>query len=246
MTRVLLLVALTACSIKPIDYTGKQCPCPEDYECNLATNSCTKELVGDARADTASTLDGGPPGASCLTNPKPNLVYSSIGFADFPQGWLGASGQWARETGEVRQTNAANALAWISHSVGNSTANYRVVATMRIIDGLDDAGMGIAFRVSNMQGNMYTCTIAPKNGQLELKYWQQTAEVVLAARTVSIADAQAMLTMEINIDGANMTCCLRGVPSATISTMNGIWTTGNPGVATTDAEAAFGSFYAYQ
>ncbi|HEY5927483.1 MAG TPA: hypothetical protein VIV11_37620 [Kofleriaceae bacterium] len=247
MMRVLVVVALAACSIKPIDYTGKQCPCPEDYDCNRSTNTCTKQLVGDAGNDSQDATDGSViQGDSCLPNPKSNLVYSSVGFTDFPQAWLGSSGQWNLEQGEVKGTNATLPIAWLSHSIGNSNANYRVVATMRLIAGFSDAGLGIAFRVSGMQGNLYTCTIAPGTGQLELKSWQQGTDLPVASKTVSITDANAMLTMEINIDGMNMTCCLRGYPTAMISGMNGSWISGSVGVATTEAQAAFGSLWAYQ
>src|SRR6185503_17259572 len=142
MMRALVLVtfaacsiALAACSIAPIDYTGKQCPCPDGYRCELLTQTCTRdETLADAHDDaTDSRIDAMTPGTSCLQNPKSNLVYSSVGFSDFPAGWLNGSGAWTKAGNEVSQTNANNTLAWISHAVMANGGNYRVVATMRFI-----------------------------------------------------------------------------------------------------------------
>jgi hypothetical protein len=53
-----LLVTLAACRIASIDLTGTPCPCPSDYRCEEATNTCTRTTVQDPDA-APDVSDGG-------------------------------------------------------------------------------------------------------------------------------------------------------------------------------------------
>ena len=44
--RSILLLVVSACSIQAVDYTGKQCPCPDGWQCNRTTNTCTRGTDG--------------------------------------------------------------------------------------------------------------------------------------------------------------------------------------------------------
>jgi hypothetical protein len=57
MVRPLVLcVVIAACRIHDVDLTGKSCPCPADWFCNTATNSCTRTDVDAANPDTPTLL----------------------------------------------------------------------------------------------------------------------------------------------------------------------------------------------
>lgn len=65
MTRSALVLVLVACRIDSIDLTGKPCPCPSDWTCNPATNTCTRESIepdamqNEAPQDSAFDLVSG-------------------------------------------------------------------------------------------------------------------------------------------------------------------------------------------
>jgi hypothetical protein len=249
VTRALIVVALAACRVAPIDYTGKECPCPDGWQCNLATQTCTEAAPGDGGGKDGSTdPDGSNPADSCLASPRTTLLYSTVGFTDFPQAWLQASGQWTKDGSEVRSTNNGNPLAWLSHAVQTTSglANYRVVATMRYIDSLSGGSVGIGFRIG-MGATMYTCTFDPASGEFDLIYTQQGSDAQLQRKIVDIpSNALAAFTMEIMTTGNTHTCCLRGVTDSTLTMPSGFAMSGNPGVVSRDASGAFASFYVYE
>jgi hypothetical protein len=45
MLRSLVLVGTVACRISDVDLTGKHCPCPDDYTCDLATQTCAHSVA---------------------------------------------------------------------------------------------------------------------------------------------------------------------------------------------------------
>ena len=191
------------------------------------------------------------PGPSCLTNPRTQLVYSSVGFSDFPNGWLNASGNWSKTGNEVTQTNSANSFAWISHAITSNGGNYRIVATMRSIDvALGGGSIGIVFRLGQNGGgnggNSYSCTLDTRAETLGLLSTTSQVDVLISSRPVPLVDPMATYTMEIDATGSALTCCVRGVMNATVGGINTLYANGNAGVATRDAEGAFGSFWAYQ
>jgi hypothetical protein len=252
VARALLLVVMVgACRVADLDYTGKACPCPTGWRCNLTTYTCTQDAPGDGggSTDDGSNIDGNNnPAQSCFASPSTKLIYSTVGFADFPGAWLQASGQWTKEGGEVKSTNNGNPLAWISHVVQTSTglSNYRVVATMRYIDSVSGGSVGIGFRIG-MGATMYTCTFDPASGEFDLIYTQQGADAQLQRKILDVpTNPQAAFTMEIMTTASTHTCCLRGVSDSTLAMPSSFAMNGNPGVVSRDASGAFTSFYVYE
>jgi hypothetical protein len=250
---VVAVGALAACRIAPLDYEGKDCPCPNGWQCNLVTGTCTAAGApdsGNQAPDGNGNGDAASAGDSCLANPRTNLLYASMGFSDFPAAWLQASGQWAKDGAEVRSTNSANPLAWLSHTVQTNSgmANYRVVATMRFINSLDPApSIGIGFRIST-QATLYTCTFDPASGELELAYSQGGVDAPLLSKKLSPvpSDPRFAFTMEVMTIGNVQSCCVRGFANSLLTTNASFAVTGNPGVVTRVAEGAFSTFYVFE
>jgi hypothetical protein len=244
--RSLLVVALTACSIKSIDYTGKACPCPSGYQCDLATDTCTRDSVSivDAPSGDSTTIDARVvEGTSCLANPRSTLVYSSVGFPDFPQTWFDAEGAWQKEMNELVQSNSAAPLAWVVRSI--PPINYRLVATMHLLEG-NAGSVGLGFRVGGGIPNMYSCRLEPAAGNVELFYTFGGADTLLERTTVDITDAFASFTLEVDVTGNTYTCCVRGLSNSTVTASHSMFNAGAVGVLTRETEGAFASFYAYQ
>ena len=252
----LLLLLASACSIKPGDYTGKACAggvCPAGYVCNLATNTCGTSIIADVGGVGDDIRDSAPPDApgdiisdSCFANPRSELVYSSVGFEMYPQGWSSGDGTWGPAGNELVQSNGNADVAWVSRAIGDSnTADYRIVATMRMTDSDFGGGIGVAFRVSSL--GMYACTADPLTGRLELVYTQQGFDMWLDTRNVSFGNAMAPFTMEIDVTGASLKCCIRGIANATVSVPNyPALLSGRAGLTTRDRAGAFASFHAYR
>ena len=249
-----MLITLAACSIAPIDYTGKQCPCPTGYTCNLPTQTCTKDpTIDDAPGrDSDSTIDAPNPVVSCLPNPRAKLVYSSPGFSDFPSGWVqNAMGSWSSMGmgNGVQQTSSTYEVAWLSRSIPTMAGggNYRVVVTMKKVDTASRGPVGIAFRVASVaQATMYTCALDTGTGDLTLYYVNQELPSPLAMRKVTgIADPAALYTMEINATDNTLSCCIRDHDSL-LSVPSAILSSGNAGPATMRAVGSFMSMSAYE
>lgn len=246
--RAVLLVALAACRVAELDYTGKQCPCPDGWQCDLATNTCTQDPTIDAGGD-GPRPDDASPSDSCFNGPRNVLIYSSVGFPDFPQGWMQGIGSWSRTQGELQQTNSANELAWLQHSVATTggVPNYRVVATLRALGGFDTGSAGITFRTAGITGSMYSCSFNPKTGVFSLIVTENLIDRTLDMRALAPPnDSTAPFTMEVNANGTNHSCCLRGYDDSLLYALDGTLQSGAPGIITRKAEAGFLSFYAYE
>ena len=248
MMRTLVLVALAACSIKPIDYTGKQCPCPDGYTCNLITQTCARDVeLTDANRDATDgpRIDApGMSGVSCLANPRSQMIYSST-FTEFPTGWLSSLGQWTKQGPELQQTNANNTFAFASHTVSTSM-NYRVVATLRQIGPSAAGSVGIGLRLSGGQGNGYACAINMALGAFTLSAVQSGGPGSIDQALVSINDTNKTITMEMDATGSVITCCIRDVADAELDALNTTFTAGNIGVVTLNSQGAFSSIAVYQ
>ncbi|HEY5952672.1 MAG TPA: hypothetical protein VIV40_44540 [Kofleriaceae bacterium] len=244
------VLAIGGCRVAALDYEGKNCPCPEGYQCDLASQTCTTDLLpADARANDGRLPDGSPMTDSCFANPKSSLVYASIGFADFPNSWLNGNGSWTKMGAELQQANSANELAWLSHALPttNGSQSYRLVATARVIDVITGTGAaGLAFRLS-FTGTMYTCSFTPTTGDLRLVVTQNLIDTTLQARNLGIvADPSAPFTIEITANGSSQSCCVRGYTNSLLSAQDMTLTTGTIGVEARKAEAGFTSFYVYE
>jgi hypothetical protein len=97
--RVACLLVLVACRVPALDLAGKQCPCPTDYSCDEASNTC---VLGDA--NQGSNADGGardaPRDARIFLDA--HETYPEVVLSDHPLGYwrLGDTGTVAvDETG---------------------------------------------------------------------------------------------------------------------------------------------------
>jgi hypothetical protein len=241
--RIALLVALAACSVKELDYTGKSCPCPSGYDCDLPSQTCRKL---DSPIDARTDPDGGDAAVatdSCLPNARPSLMYGT-GFNDFLSAWFPSAGAWSYTSGvELQQQNANQKLAYAFHMMTGS-GDYRVVATMRVVD-IATGSAGIGFRIGN-GGNMYTCTFDPTTGDLSLILTQNLGDTTLQAKNVPFGDPRQLFTMEVQTVGAVHSCCVRDVAGGLITAMSGTLNNGNPGLVTREAAGGFTTFAVYQ
>src|SRR5262249_47540618 len=86
MLRWVVLLCTVGCRIHDVDLTGKACPCPSDYVCDLSTQTCVHSLPIDARRD-----DGG--------DAAPGSKYPAAVLAAMPVGYwrLGDAGSTAKD-----------------------------------------------------------------------------------------------------------------------------------------------------
>jgi len=68
----------------------------------------------------------------------------------------------------------------------------------------------------------------------------------MAQRPVTVTDPRAELTMEVDVTGINMQCCIREISNASLSYANAMLTSGRAGVTAHNSTAAFTAFYAYR
>jgi hypothetical protein len=248
VTRALVAVALAGCRVAALDYEGKDCPCPDGYQCDLDSQTCTREGPSDSGTGPSDGSDGSLVSDSCLMTTRSHLIYSSVGFPDFPQAWTNAAGNWSKTGAMVTQTNSANSLAYIAHMVTTlgGVANYRVVATMSYVGSVQAGSVGIGLRVSSgLQPTMYTCTLDPVAGAFDLIVTQNQVDTPLQREFVVTSDPLKSYTMEASADGGYITCCVRDIVNAQLAMSNGVLTSGAVGVVTRDAEGSFTTFYVY-
>jgi hypothetical protein len=241
--RALVLVALAACSIRAVDYTGKDCPCPDGYLCETQSQTCVRNAVSmsDARQNDARG-DSNTSGASCLPNPRTNVLDSQPTLASFPTGWALVTGMWMRSGNDLHQTSSV-ALALTLRFVQSFSSNYRVVATMYSPE-LGGGDIGIAFRGAGSV--LYHCTFDPVVGTLEMHLSQTVSEEQLGAVQLAPQDPSDMpFTMEIQTIGSQHACCVRG-RSQVLTATDATNSLGDPGFATRDGAGRFSSFFVYQ
>jgi hypothetical protein len=73
------VIALVACRVPELDFTGKECPCPDGYSCDTGTNTCAR---GDVVFDASSSADARSD-ASVLRDAA-GSSYRDIVVADAP------------------------------------------------------------------------------------------------------------------------------------------------------------------
>jgi len=84
--RWLVLIAATACRIGDVDLTGKQCPCPGGWSCQVATGTCVRGgAAGDAPAPSDALVDApgeGPAGYRDVVLADQPIAYWRLGDTD--------------------------------------------------------------------------------------------------------------------------------------------------------------------
>ena len=205
MARVACLVfACTACEVRSIDLAGRQCPCVTGYVCDPASNTC---VTSDAGATD-----------SCLVDPIGAPLYTTA-FSDFA-GWMpGGDGSWTTQDGMAEQTDTASLFAYAFQS--SITANdYRVVSTFRVTGGSGDATSAELSARTQASGGQYHCDWDPINGTFSLMYSSSATdngflqEAFIDLSQLAGYDATAWFTMELQVQGSRLDCCVRGIAGA--------------------------------
>ena len=184
------------------------------------------------------------PTDSCLgENPGAELFRDD--FDGTLANWTTVSGAWVLQSSElVQQSDTTTGTLLAVQDVGD---DYRVVATMRRLSGAVGGAMEIVVRAAS-QAAYYQCNWEPETGDLEI---QDTALTTpLAQRTLVLADIpnysrDQPITMELEVRGAQLRCCLRELPDATLTLTSGVYPTGGMGLQTWLLAAAFDSLRVY-
>jgi hypothetical protein len=246
--RVFLLV-FAGCSVPVVDLTGKSCPCAPGYTCNPTTNTCVGGLATDAQVFDAPR--DGTQNASCLAGSVGALLYETT-FDDFA-GWNVGGGTWNASNGEVVQSNVNSDLAYAyTPSNAVSAADYRIVSTWRLINGSDGNAVELTARTqtSSLPGQ-YHCNWSATDGVMNLM-WTVTSTTTGFMNQINIDvtqipgyDPHAPVTMEFQVRGGRLDCCVRGVPAANLFANDTRYATGPGGMKTYHETAAYTDFHVY-
>lgn len=265
MMRVAIVLAgcaASACSVGPLDLTGKQCPCADGWTCDLGTNTCVggpsdAPVVADARIDAPpGTPDAPPdarspdarvdatPGTTCLGAPGAELL-----FDDFPDliGWSTSGGTWSAVASEAIQSNISTALAYAFPAGTSSFTDYRVTIEARRV-----AGTGLIQAASRIQAGddgQYACGWDADSGQFSI-VWQRTngnlggtiASMTIDTTGIPGYDPAGVFTIEFQAVGTQLSCCIREVPGSMLAHTDNRYLSGSPGIRTSLASVAFGTF----
>jgi len=240
--RFVLLAALAACSVPATALEGKDCTtkgeCADGYVCDTHTNRCFLSNGDGGIVDSRLTT-------SCLGT-APGMEIDRYN-GDFT-GWIDTDGTWMGGP-EIKQTSAQvqNSYVFRSSAQLTSTKDYRVTATMRIVqNGSGSPSYGIVLRaqLSSQDKSRYACIWIPKGKELRLEGTNGGNTTTLGSALVSTTMQDVPLTMEAQVIGSTLSCCIREfAPSAKLTgIMNPDVTSGLPGLQTTRMQAAFGSF----
>lgn len=242
--RVVVMLVVAGCTVTELDFTGKQCPCPEGYSCDPVTSTCTRSATnGDAATDTG---DGS---VSCLSAPFTNLTYSTATFADFTTAWSVGGGSWTQSGIEVVQSSSSASLSFIRHSVAGD--DYRIVATMHATSFGAGRAIEIAFRIDAPNTNMYHCNWEPEGGGFILQRTDDINagatidEIFLDTNQIPNYTMSMPVTMELQASGSTFRCCLRGINGAELAGSDSAYATGDVGVKTYQMSGGFSDFFVY-
>ena len=196
------------CGIPDLDLSGKRCPCVSGYTCDESTQRCV----------AAGSDDGGvtPPG--CLGTSTLNTPAFSEGFDTDFSGWTtGGTGSWSVSNGEAAQTQAGASLAYAYPTTLVNLASYRVVSTLRPLPGgamNGRVGLGIRQQASL---ESLSCSWEPNLGELHVRHTSNTGgdDAVGIGQAVNI-DPAATVTMETEIAGTQLRCCLLEAPTVVL------------------------------
>lgn len=237
-----LVLAFAACRVPDLDVTGKACPCPTGYAC--VANACVAGDGADAAIDGAGE-------ASCIAAPKTTLVYQTATFAEFPTGWSTMGGTWTPTADALHQGSESDTLAYalLSTNPGDAAAtSYRVVATATQVNGSVGGAFEVAARGSLADSTMYHCNLEPNDGNLVVDRTNPGGNGATELGSMMLAGlaSHASYTLEIQVEGDRIECCVRGVENASVAIHDGTLTTGLPGVKTYLMSADFTAFAVYQ
>jgi len=242
---VLALVTIAGCSIKDVDLTGKACPCPDGWVC-AADNTCQRSVTpGDdapiVHPDVAM-MDTPLPATSCLTAPYTTVKYATMDFSDYAITWQSVGGAWSVGNNALAQTDKVADLSYAYHTMPIAQANYRIVSTMKQTQGAAGGALEIAFRIDDVKQSMYHCNYQPNDGLFLIQHTDNAVgggslmEIQLGNLTTT------PFTMEVQVTGNQLECCIDNVAGAHITVTNSLYATGLAGVKTYRMAGGFTSF----
>jgi hypothetical protein len=227
-----VLAALASCSVADVDLAGKQCPCTDGFTCQPATNTCVP--------------DHGNASLSCLGDEPGPLMYATE--LDTLDGWDIGAGTWAADAGGwARQSDATAKLAYaFPHSVTGS--DYRIVSSFRATDGGTSSALEVSARVGDGgSSHQYNCNWDPFGGAFQIKYtFDESSNGVVVSTQLADFDPTATLTMEFEVRGDSLRCCIRELPAATLSGTDAQFSSGHPGLKTYLASGAYDYFHVFE
>jgi hypothetical protein len=257
----LAAVALAGCTVADVDLTGKQCPCASGWLCETATNTCVRDpAMIDARmidappgGDAIDAPIDTPPGGSCLgTAPGAELLADD--FADLV-GWNVNGGLWSAVANEAQQTDVLADPAQLSPTGATGFTDYRVVVEMRYITGaVVDSLLAVGMRLQVGNSGQYQCSWDPVTGSFKLIWTRNSGAPgsTLAQTQVNLAAIPGYLptmpvTIELQAVGNQLSCCLRDVPGATLTTsdVDLHFAAGSPTLRPALMSAAYRDFHVY-
>jgi hypothetical protein len=237
-----ILVALTACSVPDVSLEGKQCPCTDGFVCDTLTNRC---LQGNGDGGIVDT----PAATQCLPSITGEAeIYRYMGTFD----WQHADASWSGDTTEIRQDSSSvqNSYTYVTNALLTSAPNVRVIATMRELaagTGTPELGVVLRAQLSAQDKSRYTCAWSSKDRALRIEEQSGGSSTTIAMGAVdAAATIPESVTMEASVQGNNLACCIRELPTARAMITSNTVTSGYPGLGTNRLSAAFGSFVVFQ
>jgi len=202
----------------------------------------------DAMID-APTIDA-PPGPSCLGSAPGASLYADD-FADLI-GWVNVGGTWSAAGNEAVQSSTAALPSYLYPAGTGAFTSYRVTARMRRLGGAAAGAMALGARLQTGNDAQYHCGWEPGTGGLRLQWIRNNgtpggtlAQTVIDLGSIPGFDPAAPVTMELQVQGSQLTCCLREIAGATVTVADTRYTLGAPSLRTTSQSAAFGDFHVY-
>jgi len=253
-----LATAGAACTVPGLDYTGKSCPCADGWVCEAATNTCVAVASADGPTGDGSRGDapiGAPDAAqvatSCFGTP-PGAVRLVEHFDTFT-GWTIGGGNWAANSGELVQSSPNASLSYAYPTALVNLTDYRVVTKMRQINGGIGDAMEISFRTQRGgTDGQYHCNWEPDDGGFLLQYTAPNANTTDVLTTITIPigtipnyDPLGQLTMELQVVGSQISCCMHDIPGASIIAVDTRYVSGGPGLKTYKMATAYDDYTVY-
>lgn len=229
----LVVVAFAGCTVPPIDLANRECPCASGYTCDDATNTCVADQI-----------------SSCLASPIGAKLYSTT-FDDFA-GWQSGAGTWAAQGGTAVQSDSVSEFAY-AFLPQVTESDYRVISTFRVLEkGGESISPEIAARVQlDGSGGQYHCNWDPFAGGFSMMYSTSPLDngflhqVFLNVSAMPDYDPMAWFTMEFQVSGGRLDCCVRGVPGATGFVNDARFAAGAPGMKTFATSAAYDDYFVF-
>ena len=226
------VLACAGCTVPAIELEGKPCPCLDGYFCDVASNTCV-------RSDASE---------SCLVAPAGAPLYST-GFDDLT-GWTpGGVGSWRAEAGMAIQSDTTSEFAY-TFLPAVAANDYRIVSKFRAIGGMGPStSIELAARVQrDNSGGQYHCNWDPINGQFNIMYTLSATEtgflhtVYIDVSQLPGHDPMGWFTMEFQVRGSRLDCCVRGVGGAAGFANDTRFSAGAPGMKTYLVAAAYDDY----